>query len=222
VSALARLGDDGLLADPIADAVLTTIRDRGYAAADTEEFLRRADMTRAEFETRFAGKQDVTRRIIDAHLDLFVRRVGRAYAAVEGWPDNLRAAGFEAGRYLLENPEATWFMTVGIFEADEMTRARRDRVLLAAAGLIDAGGALTLEPGDVPRAASVMTVGSFVEALRRSQIAGRGLDLAQSLPWLMYAAVRPYLGEDAAARELTIALPADLVGEGIGGQPVPA
>jgi AcrR family transcriptional regulator len=195
-----------LIAEPISGAVLATIHERGYAKADVEEFVRRAGMSREEFDLRFSGKDDITARILEAHLDLFVVRVGRAYVEVEGWPGNLRAAAYEALRCIGENPDMAWFVTVGILEAGEMTRALRDQALGWAATLVDAGRALSPDPTRIPRAASVMAVGAFFEALRRRQVDGREPDLAKSLPGLMYSAVRPYLGEEAARRELMIEL----------------
>lgn len=199
-----------LLAEPICDAVITTIRARGYGEARVEEFVSRAGITRAEFDLRFGGKEEVTRLLIEAHLDRFLERVGGAYGGVPDWPANLRAAAYETARYLEENPDMTWFMLVGVLEADDMARARRDQIFGWAAGLIDAGREVAADPDSVPRSAPLMAVGAIVETLRRHHAEGARVDVAENLPWLMYAAVRPYLGEEAARAELTIEVPRDL------------
>lgn len=202
--------DGDLLAAPIARAVLVTVRERGYAGARVEEFLERSGMTRGDFDRRFSGKEEVVLVVLDAHLAHFEDRVGRAYDAVEGWPDNLRAAAYETARYILENPELTWFMVSGASEADQAVRARRDRLFAWAAGLFDAGRGLAEDPASVPAAAPLVAIGTLVEALRRRQSEPLEVGVARNLPWLMYAAVKPYLGEEAARAELSIELPPDL------------
>jgi AcrR family transcriptional regulator len=199
-----------LLADPIAAAVVETIRARGYPRASVEEFVGRAGISRAEFDARFSSKEEVTELIIEAHLECLVGRVDDAFESAPRWPASLRAAAYETARHLGENPAMTWFMLVGVLEAGDMARARRDQIFGWAAGLIDAGRAEAADPDTVPRSAPLMAVGAIVETLRRHHAGGVEVDVAESLPWLMCAAVRPYLGEEAARAELEIGVPADL------------
>jgi AcrR family transcriptional regulator len=207
---LVRLEGEALLADPIADVVLATVRDRGYRAATVEELARRANLSLTEFRLRFRGKQEVTELILQAHIERYRRRVGGVYDEAGAWPDNLRAAVHETARCMLENPDLTWFVTVGILDAGEVARARRDRVFSWAAGLIDAGRGLAADPDAIPGPAPVMAIGAVVESLRRQQAVGTDLDPDWFVPFLMYSAVRPYLGEEAARAELTVELPEDL------------
>lgn len=199
-----------LLAHPISAAVMATIFDRGYAEASVAEFARRAGIANVEFESHFTDKGEATLRVFEAYIDEFVERVGGAYAKVPGWPDNLREAAYETARWILDHPAVTWFGMVGVLEAGDMARARRDQVFRWTASLIDAGRTAAPDPGAVPRSAALMAVGAIAEALRRSQEDGLEINLAATLPRMMYAAVRPYLGEDEARAELTIPLPADL------------
>jgi AcrR family transcriptional regulator len=207
---LARLEGEALLADPIADVVLATIRDRGYQAVTVDELARRANLSPTEFRLRFGSKEEITELILQAHVDRYLRRVGGVYAEAGEWPDNLRAAVLETVRDMLENPDLTWFMMVGILDAGEVARARRDEVFSWAAGLIDAGRSVAADPDAIPSSAAVMAVGAVVESLRRQQAEGAELDPDSVIPFLMYSAVRPYLGEEAARAELTVELPRDL------------
>ncbi|HEY2478403.1 MAG TPA: hypothetical protein VGI17_06695 [Solirubrobacterales bacterium] len=190
--------------------MLATIHEYGYAEASVGEFVRRAGMTRTEFDARFSGKREVTALILEAHLDRFQERVGRAYAIADDWPDNLRAAAYETARCILENPDATWFLMVGVLEVDDMLRARRDQFFVWGAELIDGGRAAAPDPAAIPDSASLLAIGAIVETIRRRRAAGVEHDVARNLPKFMYTAVRPYLGEEAARAELTIELPPDL------------
>jgi hypothetical protein len=55
-----------------------------------------------------------------------------------------------------------------------------------------------------------MAMGAIVETLRRQQEGTLAEDVVEAVPKMMYAAVRPYLGEEAARRELEIPPPPDL------------
>ncbi|HEX4304731.1 MAG TPA: TetR/AcrR family transcriptional regulator [Solirubrobacterales bacterium] len=211
MSAVARLDGAALLAHPITEAVLATIRELGFEEASVEDFVKRAGISRAEFHSHFSGKQEVTLLILESHIDRFVERVGRAYLKVETWPDNLRAAAYEVARYRLEYPDLIWLAMVGVLEIDDMARARRDQVFRWTADLIDAGRTVAPDPAAVPPAASMMAVGAVVETMRRRQAEGAVANVVANLPQMMYAVVKPYLGEEAARAELTIELPADLL-----------
>jgi AcrR family transcriptional regulator len=204
-----RLEGAALFAHPLATALLAVVHERGYEAATVEEILARAGISRADFDRRFAGKEDVTLRVFEAMIDDYVGRVGRAFAAAPPWPASLRAAAYETARWILAHPDGTWFGMVGVLEAGDMALVRREEVFRWAASLIDRGRELASEPEAVPRAAPLIAVGAMVDGLRRQQ--QRELKVrVEVVPRLMYASVRPYLGEVAARRELTIPPPGDL------------
>jgi AcrR family transcriptional regulator len=94
-----RLEGSALLSHPIARAAMAVIRERGYGDADVTEIIRRAGVDAAYFDHQFAGKADLTLRLLEAITADYRARVGAAYEAVAGWPDNLRAAGWETARW---------------------------------------------------------------------------------------------------------------------------
>jgi AcrR family transcriptional regulator len=208
-----RLEGSALLGHPIARAAMAVIRERGYGAADIDEITRRPGVDAVYLEHQFAGKADLTLRLLEAITDDYRARVGAAHEAIPTWPDNLRAAGWETARWILGNPEPVWFGMVGVLDAPEIVLARREELFRWCAGLVDAGRSLAPDPGRAPRAAAVMMVGSVVEGLRRQQEGTLPGGVVEAVPKMMYAAVRPYLGEEAARRELEIPPPPDLAGD---------
>jgi hypothetical protein len=211
--AVERLEGRALYAHPIAGAVMAVIQERGYELASGEEFALRAGIDLDEFECQFTGKADATDRVFEAYVDNFKTRVGGAYASAPIWPDNLRAAAYEAARWLRDNPMGTWFGMVGTLDAGDMPRVRREEVFKWCAGLIDEGRNVAPDPAAVPRSASLMAVGAIAETLRRQQEGTLLADPVATVAPMMYGAVRPYLGEEAALRELEIPPPPDLTGE---------
>jgi AcrR family transcriptional regulator len=164
-----RLEGRALYEHPIAGAVMAVIKDRGYELASAKEFADRVGMEMAQFEHHFADKAEATDRVFEAYIDNFKTRVGGAYASAASWPENLRAAAYEAARWLRDNPLATWFGMVGMLDAGDLQRVRREEVFKWCAALIDEGRAVAPNPAAVPEAAPLIAVGAIAETLRRQQ-----------------------------------------------------
>jgi AcrR family transcriptional regulator len=201
-----------LFAHPLCAAVVAVFAERGFPAARIEEMVARAGVDRAEFDRLFDDKEDAAARVTEAYVDDFERKVGRAYASAPLWPDSLRAAAYAATRWIREFPEGTRFGMVSSLEAGEGARLWRERVFRWSAGLIDEGRRVAPDPDAVPDGAALMAVGAVAEMLSRQVQGVFDADPVAMVPQLMYAAVRPYLGEEAAGRELTIPPPPDLAG----------
>lgn len=211
-----RLEGQALFAHPISGAVIRSIKERGYELASIEDFLERSGMSRIEFERQFRDKADATDRVFEAYMDNFKSRIGGAFATQPSWPDNLRAAAYEAARWLRDNPGGTWFGMVGTLDAGDMPRLRREEVFKWCAGLIDQGRDFAPDPEAVPAAAPLIAAGAIAETLRRQQEGTLEAEIVETVAPMMYAAVRPYLGEEAARRELEIPPPSDLAKEASG------
>jgi AcrR family transcriptional regulator len=196
--------------DPLAMAVMRAVRERGYARARIGDLLEGSGVSRAEFDRSFTGKADVILQVMEANIGDFKSRVGTAYDAESSWPENLRAGGWEMARWIRDNPESVWFDTVGVLGAGDMVLVRREELFRWGVGLVDAGRQVAPDPAVVPRSAPVHVVGSIVETVRRFEESSLLDDAFTSVPRMMYAAVRPYLGEEAARAELEIPPPPDL------------
>jgi AcrR family transcriptional regulator len=212
MSSGSRLEAPGLLGHPIAVGLFAATREHGYEAVTVDELVSRAGMTREQFDRNFADKTDLAVKVFGAYTDDFKERAGRVFAGVSTWPDNLRAAAYETARWILGNPEAVWFGMVGALGAPDMVLVQREETFKWAVGVIDAGRAFAPDPEVVPAAAPLIAVGAIAEMLRRQQEGTIDEDIVGVVPKLMCAAVRPYLGEEAAQAELTIEPPADLRG----------
>jgi AcrR family transcriptional regulator len=199
-----------LIEHPLGRATIAVINERGYEAAGLGEILARAGMGEAEFAARFAGKAALTLAVMEAFIGYFKARITKAYESELRWPDNLRAAAYEAARYLREEPEASYFGMVSAIGAGDLLRAHREATFVWCARMIDAGRELAPDPDAVAPMAAVIAIGAVAEMLRRQQEGAVVADPVAVVPEMMYGAVRPYLGEAAARRELGVPPPADL------------
>jgi AcrR family transcriptional regulator len=190
-------------ADPVATALVELIAERGYEATDIEAVIRRAGIERAEFDRRFADKEDCVLKVYEAFIADFEAEVRAAYEAFPDWPTSLRAAAYAAADWMEERPQTARFGGVDVLYArNEMIRVRREEVFQYCAGLIDAGRAVAPDPAAVPEAAPIMAIGAVAQMLTQRMQRGVDLESPRMVPELMYAAVKPYLGEDAARFEL--------------------
>jgi hypothetical protein len=199
-----------LFAHPLAGAVFDVVAKRGYHEASVAEMISRSNSSSEEFESLFEDKEDAMLRVFAASIEDFKLRVGAAFASASPWPESLRASAHEAVRWMQEHQAATRFMLVGVFAVGERALVMRDELIAWCAGLIDAGRDVVPDPLSVPAGAPMIAMGATVEILSRHLQGTEGAAPIELLPQMMYSAVRPYLGEDAARRELKLPIPADL------------
>jgi AcrR family transcriptional regulator len=212
VSSAEQEQEQGRRGDPFADrvavALVEVIAERGYEATDVGSVTRRAGIGEAEFYRRFADKEDCVLRVFEAFVEDFLRQVRAAYDAGPDWRSALRGAAYAAADWMNEHPDTARFGAVEVLYAQgEMVRVRREEVFQYCAGLIDAGRAEAPDPAAVPQAAPVMAIGAIAQILTRRMQEGEDLETDRMVPAMMYQAVRPYLGEEAAQEELGMAPP---------------
>jgi AcrR family transcriptional regulator len=187
------------------------LRKRGFEATELSDICRRAGVEVTDVPEPMRDKRRLLLAVSEAYADSLQADVGAAFDSVPDWPANLRAAAYEMVRWTARHPEGAWWGTIGVLDAGEAARARRDEIAAWAARMIDAGRAVAADPAAVPEHASTLAVGAIVETLGRIMQGGIGGEPLDDLRWLMYAAVRPYLGEEAARSELRIPPPVDLL-----------
>lgn len=205
-----RLEGHDLFVHPLTRATMAVLHERGYQQARIEEFFARAGVGRGDFDSQFCDKAELVLCVMEAFIDDFLTRLLAAYASAPTWPESLRAAAYEVTRWMRDNPDCAWWGMVGVLEAPDMALVRREDVFKRCAELIDTGRAVAPDPRAVPRSAPLIAVGAIVETVRRYEEGTVIVDPVATVPQLMYAAVRPYLGEEAARRELDIPPPSDL------------
>jgi AcrR family transcriptional regulator len=203
----ARLTGRALYAHPLAAAVVAEVAERGFPATTVKQIVERAGVERAEFYRLFDDKPDAVARVFDAYIDDFQGKVKAAYESAPVWPDSLRAAAYAAMRWIIEHPEGTRFGMVSVLEAGERARLCRERVFIWSAELIEDGRQVAPDPEAVPEGAALMAIGAVVEILARQSQGTVIADPVDTVPKMMYGAVRPYLGEEVARRELEIRPP---------------
>lgn len=195
--------------DPIALALVAELGAHDRTSASVEGIVRRAGITRSEFDRRYSGLDDCLVDAYERFIDDFERKVGQAFNAHEDWRASLRAAAYATADWMEASPDLVDFGTVGVLVAGgETARIRREELAAFCAALIERGRRAAPDPDQVPESAPLMAIGAIFNLLTQRVQEGEVVDPAGMVPEMMYVTVRIYLGEEAAREELSLPRPA--------------
>jgi AcrR family transcriptional regulator len=189
--------------DRLGSAMVELVAEHGYEAVSVRAICERAGVGRAEFERRFADKEDC---FLTLHDEIGTQLCARLDSAREAnsWHDRVWAAGWAALRFLQEDPVRARFFVVEVNGAGSAAQARRDRLLQGLVDLIDAGREELEDPASVSRCTAEIVAGAiYGTVLGKVEDGGIERDTA-FLPELVYMAVMPYLGSRIAEDELLV------------------
>ncbi len=192
--------------DRICAALLELACERGYPALSVAEVSERAGVGAAEFRAHFGSLGECALALFDKIEAGFERQIDGAYRRESEWPDSLRAAAYAVADWLEENPCEARFASVEMLWVSELAQARREAGFQRFVSLIDAGRAVASDPDSIPASAAESVIGS-IAALVTKRLQGGDLKPRALVPELMSLAVRPYLGKEAAERELRVQPP---------------
>lgn len=191
------------------EALLDLCQERGYPELQLSDLLERAEVSSADFQLHFDDLEDCFCGVLAEIYGEFFDYAQAAIAGVSGWRDRIRATAYAMLRFFRRDERVARF---GAVEAGR-AGARAEQLFLDTFNrlidLIDEGRAEVDDPDALSRA-TALGVGGIIFARVQEAVAADELDLGEEeLPELMYAAVLPYLGADAAEEELHIPAPPD-------------
>jgi AcrR family transcriptional regulator len=191
----------------IREAMLDLVTSQGYAATTLDQLLERAAVSRVAFERRYDDMEDCFLRVYDELAEELGRCVFDAFESEAEWRDGLRAAAYAAARWIRQHPREIRYGTLEMMAAGEFAHARRDATLRRFVELIDAGRNQLEEPDSVSPSMAEGVIGGIMVTLTKNLRRGARVRAEELVPGLMFLAVRPYLGHEAAREEMTIPPP---------------
>jgi AcrR family transcriptional regulator len=190
----------------LCEAMIGLCVERRYSNVTVELVLERAELGPEAFECHFADLEDCFCQIFEAQRDEFARRVEEAYAAERGWANQLRAGAYAMLFYFDEDRRRALFMREA-FYAGERANLLRDQANAGFVALIDQGREQMADPGSLSVHTAETIAGAIYQRMQSAadrqafELFGKGVGE------MMYTAVLPYLGPEAATAELRIAPP---------------
>jgi AcrR family transcriptional regulator len=184
------------------EALLDLCVQRGYADLTLEELLERAGVDRAAFNRHYADLDALFAAVLEEVYAEFFARATAAVAGQSGWRDRMRATAYALLRFLRSDERVARIAAVEAQHAGEGAQRLFLQTFNRLVDLIDEGSAEADGP-DSPSRATALGVGGVVFARIQEAVAEGELGLGEEeIPQLMYAAVFPYLGAEAAEEEL--------------------
>lgn len=188
------------------------VAERGPAAVTVARVIARAGVSRRAFYELFADVEDCFLRTLDWALELARARVDLAGAAERSWREAVRSGLAAVLRFFDEQPLLAQLLVVHAPAGGPRVLERRAQVLVELRDAIDHGRrkrSLAREPSPV---VAEGVVGAVMAVLYTRLLGGDGPPAQQPLielhGQLMSVIVLPYLGANAAARELDRPAPA--------------
>jgi AcrR family transcriptional regulator len=184
------------------EAAVRIVAAKGYAATTIGDLTKEAGISRTTFYELFEDKEACFLAAYDSAVDVLVRRVVAAYESEQRWPQRARA-GLEA---LLETlaaePELARLALVDIAAAGPAAQRRYRVAVQRLTPLFEEGRDFAPGGRNLPANTSRMAAGGVTGLIADELVAGRAEQLPGLLSDALFATLVPYIGPQAAAREV--------------------
>jgi AcrR family transcriptional regulator len=188
-------------------AMLRATAEIGYREVSVQDVLERAGVSRPTFYEHFENKEACFLVAFDTAAARLRERIEAAAADGERWRERLRLGLEELLRFVGEDPDAAMSLIVDGRAACPDALTRRDDLLDHFSSCLDGMVRSETPAGEAPSAIAAAGIVGGIEALLYSRLnRGETGDIETLLPSLMYFAVLPYEGHEAASEELATAV----------------
>jgi len=184
------------------DAAVEVVPRKGYAATTIADLAKEAGISRTTFYELFPDKEACFLAAYDAAVDVLARRVATAFEAEEGWPSRARAGLKAFLESLAEEPGIARLALLDVGSAGPAAQRRYRAALQRMTPFFDEGRDFAPQGRRLPPNTSRMALGALVGLIVDEIGAGRAERLPDRLPEALFTTLSPYLGPEAAAREV--------------------
>ncbi len=184
------------------EATMQVVAEKGYAATTVADLTKRAGISRTTFYELFADKEACFLAAYDNRVDVLVRQISAAYEAQERWPDRARAGLATLLEALAADPAQARLALVDVTAAGPAAQRRFRAAVQRLTPFFDEGRDFAPGGRGLPANTSRMAAGAVVGLIADELIAERADKLPSLLSDVLFATLVPYLGPDAAAREV--------------------
>lgn len=191
----------------VEQAFVTVVCERGLAHTTVASVCARAGVDEDGFRAFFDDVEDAYSQLFELGTKEVLIGALRAFLAEETYADRLRSVAHAMYRYMAEDLRRARFLYVEVFAAGERAQLIRDQGMEGMYELIDTGRQELEDPDSISRATAEAIGGSILQRIRAGLAQSDLEGLRLSIPRLMYSVVRPYVGEEAARRELDLPPP---------------
>jgi len=185
----------------ILEATADLVAEQGYPATTIEQVVRRARVGYATFYKHFADKEEAFLALLDAATERTVYEVEEAYDREDGpWTDKVGAGLGALLKLVAAHPGVARACMVEALTAGPAASARHEAALKRFAPLLRPGRELNPRADRLPETLEDTLAGGVLWVVNQRLIAGEGAKVRALLPEALEFLLRPYVGEQGAAR----------------------
>jgi AcrR family transcriptional regulator len=178
--------------------------EKGLQAATVTEVTEMAGVSEASFYEMFEGKEACFLEAYDAIFDVLVAHMSASFEATAGedWPRRVVAALRALVELLAAESSIARMAMLEVSAAGGVARARYRAALERFTPFLEEGRLYSNQGDELPPGTAGFAVGGATSMIFDEFRAGRGSELEKLLPQLVFAVLMPYLGSEAAEREM--------------------
>jgi len=184
----------------ILQAMLEAVGTSGYEQTTVQDAIKRGGLYRQAFYDNFDGKEDCYLQALEAGSAWVELAMREAAVGKTTWRGQLRGALGGLLRFIDQQPEIGRALLVEVHAAGPAAVEKRTEAMERAAAMMDR--AREESGAGAPAISAEAVVAGILAVLHTRLATGHGEGFAPLLPELMYLAVLPYFGADAAADEM--------------------
>jgi AcrR family transcriptional regulator/DNA-binding MarR family transcriptional regulator len=188
-------------------AVAEVTAERGAGNVTVAHIVARSGVSRRTFYEQFSDREDCLLAALDQAIARASEAVLPAYAQETRWRERIRAGLTALLAFFDEEPALAKLCIVESLGAGPQALKRRTRVIQALIHAVDEGREQTRTGKTPPPLTAEGIVGAVLAVIHARLLAPNAKSLSALTPDLMSAIVHPYLGLQAAEKELHRATP---------------
>ncbi len=181
-------------------AVAEAVAEQGYVTTTVADIIARARLSRRTFYEHFADKEECFLAAYDTVVEQLLSAVGQAYDQGDGWAQKVHDGLETFLAYLAAEPAFARMCIVEVVAAGAEARGRRDAAMRVFVDFLEPGRDEAPRGLVVPALAADVVVGGIYEIIYSRLQRNAAEELVEMLPELLYCALVPYIGHQAAAK----------------------
>jgi AcrR family transcriptional regulator len=184
------------------EAAIRVAATKGYAAMTIGDLTKEAGISRTTFYELFEDKEGCFLAAYDSSTDALVHQVVAAYETEQRWPQRARAGLSAFLEALAREPELARLALVDIGSAGPTAQRRFRAAVQRLTPLFEEGRDFAPGGRSLPANTSRMAIGGVTGLIADELIEERARQLPELLSDVLFATLVPYIGPDAATREV--------------------
>jgi hypothetical protein len=190
----------------VREALLDLCLERSFPEVTLAMLLGRSGVDRDAFDAQYADLEDCFLQTYVVFRDDLMGRIAVVVETQPTWRERLRAVAYTMVEYMEEDERRTHFIVTEVRRAGERVLLAMEEAFEEMFDLLDAGRGE--RAGAEPSRAIAEAIGGSIFFRMNAAFEEGSLTAVRAMiPEMMYMAVLPYLGPEAAAEELEAPVP---------------